>query len=118
MTRLVEGELKDRELFMATCIAMTWWLGDDMESASRAPYFLEANLQLLSAQSCWANGRHHGDCTKDSITCCRCLVEGWVDEGKGIIEISDERRTAVARQILNSSKGQHQATQVDSGGSC
>ena len=30
----------------------------------------------------WADGKHEGDCTKQPMTCIRCMIEGAEDEAR------------------------------------
>ena len=85
--RLVENELSDRALFLATCISVGWWIGDDVDSAADVPRYLSELVEQLSKHPGWQDGGHEGDCTQQPATCYRCLIEGWADEGKQILEI-------------------------------
>lgn len=96
MARLIENELKDREVFLATCIAAGWWLGDDLNSSDEVPKYLQGLIDELGKHSGWQNGGHEGDCTQVPATCCRCLLEGWVNEGKKILEVSKWTRQSQA----------------------
>jgi hypothetical protein len=87
MTRLVEGELKDRQLYLvAGLIAYSWHFDEFDDDVDK---FLETRwaelIQLLHHNN-WVNGRHEGDCTKVPATCHRCTIESWVDEAKKLLE--------------------------------
>ena len=47
-SRLVENGLSDRALFLATCIAVGWWIGDDVDSAADVPKHLSEIVGQLS----------------------------------------------------------------------
>lgn len=86
MTRLVEKELEDSQLWLVTgLIAHSWYIEchDDIDDFLGGKW--GAIVQTLSEYPGWKDGGHEGDCTKVPVGCNRCLLESWVDEAKQLI---------------------------------
>jgi hypothetical protein len=85
--RLVEEELmQDKQLALVVALLAYGWdfeLFDDFDEF--LPHW-EKQVKMLTTHPGWMNGGHEGDCTKVPATCFRCLIEGWIDEGKTIIQ--------------------------------
>lgn len=57
---------------------------DEHETLASAEQWWQRCLASLDEKP-WANGRHCGDCTKQALTCMRCLIEGFQEAADALI---------------------------------
>lgn len=65
-------------------LAVETCLMDDYDSPDKALAFAQRIFASIEEEAVWADGKHCGDCTKQAVTCNRCVVERFRADARAL----------------------------------